>query len=229
MLTTKPASSDAKHWLRVLVCSGSFAVILLLPFLLLPKGVYWLLAAVLLLPVIPVLESLLLTPLYRLSGRFVYYSNMLLLTRSANGLELHAGTLFDYVSYLRWHERGPKAQFKVTRQLLQGLLALCDDIEQGKIAPGTAISATSYFFSNRTAAKLGFTADKVAPMQWLNLMLVAVSLALRLSLIKGRCSWPDLRQIRHIHTTAGHLLAQRATIMRLLKMPITQQKKRDKL
>jgi hypothetical protein len=42
------------------------------------------------------LESLLLTPLYTLTGRFRYFSPMLFATRRRDGgLDLHAGTLFD--------------------------------------------------------------------------------------------------------------------------------------
>lgn len=222
MFISKQGSAGKTPWLQIVACSFMFIAMLLLPFLLLPKGMYWLVAAVLLLPVIPLLESLLLTPLYRLTGRFVYYSHTLFITRSVSGLQLHAGTLFDYVSLIRWHERGARAQRKLTEQLLQGLLALCDDIAQGNIAANTTISATSYFFSDRSAAKLGFSTAKTAPLERLNLMLAVLSLAARLSLTKGRFSWPDLRHIRHIHTTAEHLLAQRPTIVRLLKMPITQ-------
>jgi len=180
------------------------------------------LAALLLLPIIPVLESLLLTPLYRLNGRFVYYSKTLFITRTDKGLQLHAGTLFDYVRLIHWHESGSKAQQKLIDQLLQGLLAMCDDIARGNIAPDTLISATSYFFNDRSATKLGFSAADVPVIERLNLEVAVLSLAVRLSIGKGRLSWPDLSKIRHIQTKAGNLLAHRATIMRLLKMPTTE-------
>ncbi len=196
-----------------------FAVVVLLPFLLLPKGMAWLVAALLLLPLIPVLESLLLTPLYRLNGRFVYYSTTLFVTRSDKGLQLHAGTLYDYLTLLRRHRLGRTMQRKLTQQLLQGLLGLCDDIAQGHIPPDTVVSATSYFFSDRSASRLGFSAADVSVTERFNLMTAALSLAVRLSISKGRVSWPDLNKIRQMQTTAANLLAHRATIERLLPSP----------
>ena len=214
-ITITPPSYKA--WLSAAALSCGFVVLVLLPFWLLPKGLSWLLALLLLLPLIPVFESLLLTPLYRLSGRFVYYSNTLFVTRIGNRLQLHAGTLYDYMRLLRRHEYGPKAQRKLTVQLLQGLLVICDDIADGKFKDDTPISATSYFFSDRSAVKLGFISASVEPIERLNLLLSSISLAIRLSISKGRLSWPNVKHIRHIHTTAGKLVEQRATIVRLLR------------
>lgn len=210
-----------KASLQVTVYTVTCVVVILLPFLLLPKGLSWLLAALLLLPIIPVLESLFLTPLYRLNGRFVYYSRTMFITKSDKGLQLHAGTLYDYVRLIHWHESGAKAQRKLTDQLLQGLLSMCDDIARGNIASDTLISATSYFFNDRSATTLGFSAADVSVIERLNLKVAVLSLAVRLSISKGRLSWPELSKIRHIQIKAGDLLAHRATIMRLLKMPTT--------
>ena len=206
-----------RAWLIAVVGIGIFTLALLLPFLLLPKGWYWLMAAVLMLPLIPVLESLLLTPFYRITGRFRYYSKVLFATQTPGGIELHVGTLFDYVSNLRWQDRGAKAQRFVVVQMLQGLLHICDEIEQGNITPEMRISGTSYFFSRRTTKKLGFSDDKVNPVHRLNLMLVSLSLALRLMFTKGRWNWPDLTNIRHIHISASCLQTKRADILRLLQ------------
>lgn len=85
------------QWCFPILLVGVFLFLLGLPFLCLPKGVYWLFAAILLLPLIPVLESFLLTPAYALAGRFTYYSPLLFATKSPHGLDLHVGTLYDYI------------------------------------------------------------------------------------------------------------------------------------
>lgn len=208
----------------VVACTTAFFVVILLPFWLLPKGLYWLITALLLLPVIPAIESLLLTPLYRVSGRFVYYSKTLFVTRSDKGLQLHAGTLYDYLGLLYQHKRSAKIKHKLsarrllTEQLLQGLLALCDDIAKGNIAPSSHISATSYFFSERSATKLSFTKAPVSTIERINLLTAALSLAIRLSISKGRLTWPKLRNIKHMNTTAAGLLARRLEIEQLLNV-----------
>jgi len=204
------------QWCYPILLIGLFLFLLWLPFLCLPKGLYWLLAAILLLPLIPVLESFLLTPAYALAGRFNYYSPLLLATKSPQGLDLHVGTLYDYVTQLRWSERGVQSQRQAMLLILQGLLGICDAVDKGRLSAHTEITATSYFFSDRSAKKLGFTLNSGSFEMKLNLVLVYLSLVLRISFIKGRWFLPDLKRIKSIHTTAGELLQQRSLISQML-------------
>lgn len=204
------------QWCFALLFVGLFLFLLGLPFWYLPKGGDWLIAAVLLLPLIPVLESLLLTPVYTLTGRFSYYSPLLLATKSEQGLDLHMGTLYDYLSQLRWRDRGLRSQRHSVLLVLQGLLSICDAVAEGKLSADNKITATSYFFSSRSVNKLGFTLSKGAFEVKLNLALVYLSLILRLSFMKGRWSLPDLKRVRCIHTTAGELLQHRSQIAKML-------------
>ena len=204
------------QWCFPILLAGIFFILLGLPFLVLPKGVYWLFAAILLLPLIPVLESFLLSPVYALTGRFTYYSPLLLATKSPQGLDLHVGTLYDYMTQLRWSERGVKSQRHAMQHILQGLLSICDAVADGRLSAQNEITATSYFFSNRSVEKLGFTLNSGSFAVKLNLALVYLSLVLRLSFIKGRWCLPDLKQIRCIHITAGELMQQRTRIAKML-------------
>lgn len=203
------------QWCFPILLVGVFLFLLGLPFLCLPKGVYWLFAAILLLPLIPVLESFLLTPAYALAGRFTYYSPLLFATKSPHGLDLHVGTLYDYITQMRWSERGVRTERHAMRIILQGLLSICDAVAEGKLSAQNEITATSYFFSNRSVEKLGFTLSSGSFEVKLNLAMVYLSLFLRLSFIKGRWSLPDLKRIRRIHTTAGELLQQRSQIAKM--------------
>jgi hypothetical protein len=164
------------------------------------------------------LESLLVTPLYFLVGRFRYLSPMLLATRRAGGgLDLHVGTLFDYVLRLRWSDRGPRAARIVTADVLRGLLALAEQVERGEMAPDAELVATSYFFSDRTVARLGFELREVPAAVRHNLVMASVGIALRLSFTRGRPAFPDLRRIRQAATTAGRLAEHSGEIRRLLR------------
>jgi hypothetical protein len=164
------------------------------------------------------LESLLLTPVYALAGRFRYYSPMLLATRRrGGGLDLHVGTLFDYVARLRWSDRGPRASRIVTADILRGLLALAEEIESGALPAGAEIVATSYFFSDRTVARLGFELRDAPAAVRHNLAAAGLSIALRLSFTRGRPAFPDLRRIRQAATTACALAEHADEIRRLLR------------
>jgi plasmid stabilization system protein ParE len=163
------------------------------------------------------LESLLLTPLYVVSGRFRYFSPFLFATRrTGGGLDLHVGTLFDYLLNLRWSDRGPRAARRVTEEMLRGLHGLCEETELGRTPPHTELVATSYFFSDRTLARLGFTLRRPPSMLQHNLVVASLSIALRLSFTRGRPAFPDLRQIRQATTTAGELVRHKETIVRVL-------------
>lgn len=212
------SSSKWVQWTGALLlaalCLGVLTVCFALPFL------DWRLSFVPLLvfPLLAPLESLLLTPLYALSGRFHYYSPLLFATRrTGGGLDLHVGTLFDYLLHLRWSDRGPRAARRVTEALLRGLLVLCEEMERGRMLPGTALVATSYFFSDRTLARLGFTLRRPPAMRVQNLVVASLSIALRLSFVRGRPAFPDLHQIREATTTAGELVRHKRTIIRVLR------------
>lgn len=204
------------QWCFPILLVGVFLLLLGLPFLCLPKGVYWLIAAILLLPLIPILESFLLAPAYALAGRFTYYSPLLFATKSPQGIDLHVGTLYDYITQLRWIERGIQSQRHAMLLVLQGLLSICDAVAEGRLSAQNEITASSYFFSNRSVEKLGFTLNNGSFEVKLNLALVYLSLVLRLSIIRGRWCLPDLKRIRCIHTTAGELLQQRSRIAKML-------------
>ncbi len=81
------------QWCFPILLIGTFLLLLWLPFLFLPKGLYWLFAAILLLPLVPVLESFLLTPAYTLAGRFNYYSPLLFATNSPSSFCASANNL----------------------------------------------------------------------------------------------------------------------------------------
>ena len=199
--------------LLALPCIGALGACFALPVL----DWRWLPLPFLALPLVAPLESLLLTPLYALSGRFRYYSPMLLATRRrAGGLDLHVGTLFDYVVRLRWSDRGPRAARIVTADLLRGLLVLAGEADRGVLPPDAELVATSYFFSDRTLARLGFELRPAPGATVQNLVLASLSIALRLSFTRGRPSFPELRRIRRAVTTAGELARHRDHIARLL-------------
>lgn len=191
-------------------------LITFVPFLLIPLGPYSLLYAVFLVFMSPILESVLLTPLYSCIGRFKYLSPLLIYTESNSELHLHVGSIYDYLINIERHEYGHKAQLKVLKGILDGLNELCKRTEQGELEPERAIFATSYFFNAKSAKKLGFKEDEANDLEVFNLYLSYFSLAIRLSMIKGKSEYPKLSEIKKIRTTAGELLKHKDAIERML-------------
>jgi hypothetical protein len=204
------------RWGAALALAALFGVLVIVPFLVVPPGVLWLPLLLVLPGVIAPLESLLLTPLYTRLGRFHYFSPFLLATRSPGGHDLHVGTLYDYVSRLRWRDRGARARRIVLAEMLRGLLTLCGEVEAGRVPGDARIAATSYFFSHRSARRLGFASEQPPAGYVLNLVTASLGIALRLSFTHGRARWPDLREVRRITTTAERLLQHQGEVRRML-------------
>lgn len=195
-----------------------FALLLIAPFLIWPVGPHYFLIAALIIVLIAPLESLLLTPLYTITGRFNYLSPLLLATNSTTGIELHVGTLYDYANNLRKRDCGKRAQHIVLKHIFEGLLNTCKQIEVNEIARDTELSATSYFFSSKTAEKLGFKLTKTSKMEQFNLFSVYISLVIRLSFTRGRLTLPRVSEIKKITITADELLKRQEVIKSMLSL-----------
>lgn len=195
-----------------------FALLLIAPFLILPVGLHYVLIVALIIVFIAPLESLLLTPLYTITGRFTYLSPLLLATSSTTALELHVGTLYDYANNLNKRDCGKRAQQIVLKFILEGLLNICNQIESNKITGDTEISATSYFFSPRTAKKLGFKLTKTSKLEQFNLLSVYISLLIRLSFTRGTLTFPRVSEIKKITITADELFKHQEVIKSMLSL-----------
>ncbi|MBA4156996.1 MAG: hypothetical protein H0X65_05920 [Gemmatimonadetes bacterium] len=169
-----------------------------------------------LLPIVVPTVQFALTPLWQLAGVYRYYSPILFVTEARNGVyELHGGTSFDY---LRLYRRGvPAPAHRVLlREYLAGLLGLIRDVEEGRVAPDARIVGTSYFFSDRTARKLGFSLSPAPTGVKLHLMLDMLSVALMYSYAHGRLVIPPVWRARTAETTAAELARRGPVVERLL-------------
>ena len=170
----------------------------------------------LLLVVVPIAQFA-LTPLWQLTGVYRYYSRVLFVTQSRHGgYELHGGTSFDYLRLLRGVGAGGAANRCLVREYLIGLLGLICDIEKGKIAPTTRITGTSYFFSNRSARRLGFSLAPAPFSVKLHLLLDILSIVAMYSYARGRPALPRIFRARVATTTAAELTRRRSVVERLL-------------
>jgi hypothetical protein len=100
---------------------------------------------------------------------------------------------------------------------LRGLLRIAEEVEGGTLSPDAELVATTYFFSDRSIARLGFTLRPAPGAVVANLAVTSLSIALRLSFTRGRLAYPDMRRIRQAVTSAGELAQHAGEIRRLLE------------
>lgn len=159
-----------------------------------------------------------LTPLCAEIGLFRYHARFLLaMPAGRRRITLHLGTGLDRI--VRRRELGglggPRVRARVLASALEGLLALGAATARGDVHPETEITATSYFFSARTARRLGFEIVEPGPLAAALFLLGYVDAAFWLSLTNRRLSLPRLGALRQVCTTAATLALGDASIRRL--------------
>jgi hypothetical protein len=134
-----------------------------------------------------------LTPIFRLSGIYKYYSPMLL-GYMANQLQidLHSGGSFDYLFVMRKFKKGIELRKALLTYHLEGLLNIISQIEEGVIPKTVTIVGTSYFFNERTINKLGFESQKPSLFYRMNLFVNFIDLTWMYSLAQGHFAIPKL-------------------------------------
>lgn len=158
-------------------------------------------------------SQFLYTPLFTLTGGYTYYSQMLLgYMVNEQQIDLHSGTSFDYLFVLRQVKPGIDLRNKTLMYHVEGLLNLIAKIENKQISESVTIVGTSYFFNERTLAKLGFQIEKASLFYQLNLFLNFIDLWWMYSLAKGKISIPELWNAKKARIQGPQLCGQKATL-----------------
>jgi hypothetical protein len=153
------------------------------------------------------------TPFLRNSGLYRYHSEMLKATvRTDRTWEIHGGTSWDYVRLFRLSESGAVATRRLLRSYLEGLLDIARLVESGAIPPETTVTGTSYFFSEKSARRLGFRLEPAGPRLRAVLVLYYLDLVLLYSFARGRIAFPNVLKARRAAIRAADLAAKRRAI-----------------
>ncbi|MDA9773819.1 hypothetical protein N9B82_02585 [Saprospiraceae bacterium] len=192
----------------ILIVVGFGAII---PLLAMPYGL-------LLLPIIAPFLNFVSVPLFRLVGYYKYLNPYVLSTvQTDEQYDLHNIFTFDYFVNFKWSNRGKYAQRTLLTNYFKALITIIERIENGQLSPEVKIVGHSYFFSNRTAEKLGFKVGK-APIFWtLNSVLQFIELTYLYSFSKGKWEIPKFWKVKRAEITGSELVNKKEILEELAR------------
>lgn len=158
-----------------------------------------------------------LAPIFTLTGIYTYLSPMLLVYfASDEKYDLHNGTSFDYLLVMRGYAPGLPLRTRLLAYYLEGLLKVVESVKTGTLPETVVVRGSSYFFSERTAKRLGFEISETNGAEKFNLVLNYIDLIWMYSLSKGRLVFPKLKQVKTASTTGAKLVENSTYIQDLL-------------
>ncbi|MBU2893134.1 hypothetical protein KO495_07310 [Colwellia sp. D2M02] len=151
------------------------------------------------------------------NGSLLYYSPLLIAEKMKNNqLVLHSGSLFDYYFALDFTSTAQERKRRVFIANIKGLLALIAQYEQQN-STNIRIKVTSYIINPRTANKLGLQRQKTDFIQLFILYFNFVNLTCAMSLLKGKFTLPNLKQVYTFEGELDVLIANKAYLQGLQK------------
>ena len=165
--------------------------------------------------IVPVIQFL-VAPFFRLTRLYTYLSPMLLVFAANNRrYDLHNGTSFDYLMIMTNLKSGLRLRQKMLEYYIDGLLIIVHQIENQKISEFVIVRGSSYFFSSRTAERMGFQLSKTNIPEKLNILFNYLDLIWMYSLAHRKFVLPNLMNIKTATTTGKHLLDNKSKLLEL--------------
>ena len=159
----------------------------------------------------------LISPIMKMTKVYSYLSPMLLVyAASDKKYDLHNGTTFDYIYAYKRKRAGIRWQNQLLMWYIEGLLVIADRLKEGSIPKTIEIRGSSYFFSERTAQRMGFRVGKTGAPEKMNLAINYLDLLWMYSLAKGKLTFPNLSAIKTASTSGGELLENEEKLRSLL-------------
>ncbi len=172
----------------------------------------------LLLPLLAPFLNLVSVPFFRLIGYYKYLNPYVISTvQTDEKYDLHNVFTFDYLVNFKWADRGKKAQKILLAHYFKALITIIKRIEDNELSPEVEIVGHSYFFSDRTAEKLGFTVSKAGAFWIVNSALQFIELTYLYSFSQGKWAMPKFWNVRRAAIVGSDLVKKKEIIEGLVE------------
>ena len=202
----------------------------------LPKFIQWIIAIILMvvgtgamlpliassygllvLPILAPFLNLVSVPLLRLIGFYKYLNPYVLSTvQTDKQYDLHNIFTFDYLVNFKWADRGRKAQKILLVHYFKALITIVERIETNQLSSEVVIVGHSYFFSNRTAKKLGFKVSNAGSFWVFNSALQFIELTYLYSFSQGTWAIPKFWKVKRAEIVGCDLVKKKEVLERLV-------------
>ncbi|WP_439490228.1 hypothetical protein [Algoriphagus sp.] len=201
-------SKKEQIWIQVRI--GFIALLIFLLVFLICWGIGFFLPLILGIPItLSLVAPFFDVPSLKKSGDLIYYSPLFLAEKPKNGnINVHGGTLFDYVFVIDRSLNGRERSKLIMVQYLEGLVNLIDHLQKDN-SENLTIRGTSYILNKRTASKIGFQVVQTDFLQKVILLYNYFNLLCANSLAKGKLTFPKLGEIQTFETRLDELMERR--------------------
>ena len=172
----------------------------------------------LLFPIVFSLVQFCLTPLLRGLGVFRYYSHFLMANTSDTSLlDLHTGTTFDFILHFSIKDSGSRSRNFIITEILNGLLRIIHDIENGTIHANQKIVAAPYFVSSRNIYKFGFKEKEPSFLDRVFIVGSFFDILLMYAFTQNKITLPEVWKVKTVEINAWQLAAKKEYLIILKK------------
>jgi hypothetical protein len=149
------------------------------------------------------------------AGLCRYHSPLLYTIGLGRQREIHLGTTADFLL------RGDPCRRLLLARLAEGLLALCEEVECGRLSPEVVLVGTSDLLRDGTARRLGFRTSRPGPLAVAFTLTAWTQVSLLRTFLRRGPALVRLRRLRRLRIDAGELAARRGELQQLRDRLVT--------